>query len=353
MLNLSDTKLKSIVASDLSPLDARNQVSAQYTQLAKDFANDPEWQTNQPAATSRLLSYTDLLAAKLMQAFAADKTISDTFLANVWPETVANDGTHSAIGFNLNRDGSNLAMFTISNPLDSEASLVANNLPTLLQVTAKEQSDLGYADQELTALSNMIKSLYTANYTFKQLDDTVLQPVDQLTFKTKYDNNVTISSHAHVVEAGNIELQVALNPHDVVTGYHVFDDAGHDWMDLGSEEVGATDFTWESTTIPEELVGNDLELQVAVRSINNAPALDELFVIASSNAILMRQLAGDGRYELALPNKQSLTVTVNPQTDTVTLHYPESTVQIYELNQLYPFLGEWLKSVSPKKPAFN
>jgi len=353
MLNLQDAKLQSIITSDLTPAQARTQISAHYNHINKQFLADPKWETNHLAATSRLASYTDLLAAKLMQAFAADNAIADSFLAAVWTETSANDATHSAIRFTLNTETGNQALLTISNPLADDAKLVADNLPTLIQVTAKEHDDLGYSDADLAALSALIKALYTANYTFKHLDDTVLQPVDQLTFPTKYNNAAPLATHVEVKQAGALQLDLALNAQDVVVGYHVLDDEGHDWMDLGSEAITPSSFSWASTTIPDELVGHNLELQVIVRSATNVPALDELFVIASNNAILMRQLPGDGQYQLALPNKQNLTVSVNPKTDTLTLHYPESTVQIMELNQQYPFLGEWLKTVSPKKPAFN
>ncbi|WP_162208331.1 hypothetical protein [Lacticaseibacillus saniviri] len=117
---------------------------------------------------------------------------------------------------------------------------------------------------------------------------------------------------------------------------------------MGTEDLTKTTFSWASTTIPDELVDHNLTLQLNLRSSNNSPALDELFVTASNNAILMRQLPGNGHYELVLPNKQPLTVQVDPKSDTLKLGYPENTIQIIELNKQYPFIGDWLKQVLPK-----
>ncbi|OAU77066.1 hypothetical protein PY68_05015, partial [Lacticaseibacillus rhamnosus] len=83
------------------------------------------------------------------------------------------------------------------------------------------------------------------------------------------------------------------------------------------------------------------------------PALDELFVIASSNAILMRQGSHQGVYELPLPNQKLFTVMVNPDNNMIYLKYPDPETQVIELNRQYPFIGEWLKAVLPQKRAFN
>ena len=85
----------------------------------------------------------------------------------------------------------------------------------------------------------------------------------------------------------------------------------------------------------------------------NSPALDELFVIASSNAILMRQGSHQGVYELPLPNQKLFTVMVNPDNNMIYLKYPDPETQVIELNRQYPFIGEWLKAVLPQKRAFN
>ena len=55
--------------------------------------------------------------------------------------------------------------------------------------------------------------------------------------------------------------------------------------------------------------------------------------------------AGDkvDEYELTLPNKQVLGLSISAPQQAIRLHYPEPTLHVYELIKQYDFLGDWLK----------
>lgn len=352
MLNYQNKDLQTIATSALSAKDARIKITEHYAHAFHKQENSALWAQNEAALANLTTSYTTLLADKLYQALVALPGLNHKFAERLWLAPQIRTSGHSQITLYLASADANLELLVIDSPLLDSATLVARNLPTLLQVTAKEEADLPFDDNELSALSLLIKALYDADFAFKTVDETVLQPVDGLTFKTKYDTTRTIEAAKLVAKAGDLTLGVDLDGAAPIA-FHVLDDAGHDWMDLGTEAQDADAFSWASTTIPEELVGHQLTLQVVVHAGENAPALDELFVIASNHAILMRQGKQPGSYDLALPNHQALSVVTNEAADTITLHYPETDVQIMELNHQYPFIGEWLKVVLPQKRAFN
>lgn len=350
MLNFKDQELTKIVTAELPAKAARDAITIAYSKRMAFLRNDPLWQGNLPAIQAETLSYTALMADKLLEALRASAKIDSTFSQRLWFEPKVGDGDHSTITINLASPDKNIELLTIDGALTPNGRLVAKNLPTLLQVTAKEP-DLGYTDAEVQALAAMIKVLYTADLTFATIDETVLQPVDGLSFATKFDSSKPLSTTVEIKSSGNIKLSVSLD-HGTVVGYQVLDDNGHDWKDLGADDTADDVLTWASTTIPGELVGAHLTLRVNVRTAENSPALDELFVIASSNAILMRQ-AGNGAYALDLPNHNVLNIKLDTENDRIILHYPEQTVHVMELNHQYPFLGEWLKAVLPQRRAFN
>lgn len=352
MLNYSDHRLQGIATTHLSAKDARIKITESYAEAFTKRQNSAIWAQNEQALGSLTLSYTSLLADKLQEALVALPDLHPAFAERLWFAPEIRTSGHSQITIYLATDSDNLPLLVIDSPLLDKATLLARNLPTLLQVTAKDDSQVQFDDAQLTALSVLIKGLYAADYGFKTVDETVLQPVEGLTFKTKYDNTTTLVTSKHVDKAGDLSISRDLAGAQLVS-FHVKDDAGHDWLDLGTDSQDGDLFTWASTTIPEELVGHALTLEVTVRAGEIAPALDELFVIASNHAILMRQGKSAGSYDLALPNHKSLTVVSNADGDTITLHYPEPDVQVLELNHQYPFLGEWLKAVLPQKRAFN
>lgn len=351
MLNFKDKEVIDIITSELEPAEARRRVTIKSEEDSKKTSNDPIWAQNEFACANQLLAYTELLADKFTQALSDVQGLAGTdFAKRLWLQAVAPNATHTTIVFFLATPENNRELFTLVDPLRTDGRLVSSNLPTLEQITAKD-SELDFSDEEITALIVLIKEMYAAGYGFRSVDETVLQPVDGLSFNTKFDTSKPVTASKDVTAAGNIVLHVHVP--GPVAAYQVVDDEGHDWMDLGSDKLDHGDFIWESTSIPEELVGHELTLQVAARSVDNVPAMDELFVIASSNAILMRETGNNGEYALSLPNHQDLTVRVDASANTVTLAYPNSTTQIIELDNQYPFLGEWLKAVLPKKPAFN
>jgi hypothetical protein len=352
VLNYNDQEITSIITSNLDIAEARTRITVKSDATLEKLRNSELWATNTAMQTSALLDFTALLASKIYQDLSDNGTLKQSkFMDALWLKPVVPDTEHTTIVFFQATPEGNKELFTIVDPLRTDGRLVASNLPTLIQITSKNDDALGYSDSEVTALIAMVKELYTTGYTFRTVDETVLQPVDGLTFATKFDTSRPIKASATVQEAGDIRLAATIN--GTVAGYHVFDEENHDWMDLGTDTRDGDQFVWESTSIPEDLVGQKLTLAVSVQSVDNVPAMDELFVIASSNAILMRESVNPGEYSLSLPNHKDLSVRVNPLSGTVTLGYPEPTTQIIELDNQYPFLGEWLKSVLPKKPAFN
>ncbi|WP_127849101.1 hypothetical protein [Lacticaseibacillus hulanensis] len=352
MLNYNDQEITSIITSDLDIAESRTRITVKSDATIDALKNSELWSTNTSAQTGVLLDFTTLLASKIYQNLSDTNGLGDSaFFKQLWLKPVVPDTEHTTIVFFQATPDGNKELFTIVDPLRTDGRLVASNLPTLLQITSKNDDAVTYTDEELTALIALVKELYTAGYGFRTVDETVLQPVDGLTFATKFDTSLPVKAFATVQEAGDIRLAATIN--GTVAGYHVYDEDNHDWMDLGTDTRDGDQFIWESTSIPEELVGQQLTLAVSVQSVDNVPAMDELFVIASSNAILMRESTNPGEYSLDLPNHKSLTVRVNPMSGTVTLGYPEPTTQIIELDNQYPFLGQWMKSVLPKKPAFN
>lgn len=351
MLNYNDKEILSIVTSPLEPAEARRRITIKCDAETKARADDPLWAANDFALADQLLAYTELLGNKLYQALNSVKDLEGSdFMNRLWIQSVAPNSSHTTLVFFLAGQDNNQELFTVVDPLTTDGHLVSSNLPTLDQITADDVK-LDYSDGEISALVILIKEMYAAGYSFRDISETVLQPVDGLTFNTKFDTSKPTTTSQQVVTAGNLVLQVPIS--GTVAGYHVLDENNHDWMDLGSDRMEGDQFIWESTSIPDELVGQTLTLAVSVRSVENVPAMDELFVIASSNAILMRETATPGEYSLSLPNHRDLTVRVDPEANTVSLAYGNPEAQIIELNKQYPFLGQWLKAVLPKKPAFN
>lgn len=351
MLNYRDQTLQTIIASDLTAQEARKKLSAAYYQAAKQRQSDATWQGNQPALMALTQSYTTLLADKLFQAITEVKALHPDFIKRLWLNAQTPEPDHSVITFYLASETENIALLTLQNPLTHEGHLKAENLPTLAQMTHSGEEALQYSAEDVNALSVLVKILYTADYRFNTIDETVLQPIDGLAFETKYDDTSIIAVDQPVAQPGEFTISTPLHGASVIS-YQVLDEENHNWLDLGSDSHEDDHFTWSSTTIPEELVGHALTLHLTVRAGENVPALDELFVIASNNAILMRPV-GANQYALDLPNHNVLTVEAPADDARLHLAYPEATAQIIELNADYPFFGEWLKTVLPQKRAFN
>ena len=353
MLNLNDTHLAALIAKPLNVSQLRQQISTAYQTEADRLADSPLWGSNDDALTALLASYTGLMRDKLYQTLQNIAAIPTNFLQTLWFKDTTSDPHHSEITLIHATEEDNQPLITIVDPLSPSATLKAFNLPTLLQITASDSNALPYDADEIKALSALTKALNQGGYQFATIDETVLQPINGLHFKTRFDNLKPLVAKKTVVKAGEFSIQTNLDRDSKVLDYQVLDEDGHDWKDLGSEEVKGDRFEWASTTIPEELVNHHLKLVVRVSAGTNSPALDELFVIASSNAILMRQGSHQGVYELPLPNQKLFTVMVNPDNNMIYLKYPDPETQVIELNRQYPFIGEWLKAVLPQKRAFN
>ncbi|KRM86602.1 hypothetical protein [Lacticaseibacillus thailandensis] len=352
MLNLNDKETIEIITTQMEAAQARTRITLKYEERVNDFSNSDVWSANVTAQTNLLHEFTELLANKLVQSFNATEGLHETeFMDRFWLKTSADDAEHSTITAFLANKGDNHELLSIVNPLSTDGYLQATDLPTLLQITAQDGPKVDYTEAELKALSALTKALYATGYRFRGVDETVLQPVAGLTFGTKFDNAAPLTNSATITEPGNVRLFVETD--DPVASFHVYDDEGHDWMDLGAASEPGNGLAWESTTIPDELVGSNLTLSVNVHSDQNVPALDELFVTAANNAVLMRETDREGQYVLALPDHNDLTVTVDAEQGNISLGYPDATVQVLELVHNYPFLGTWLRGVLPKRPAFN
>ncbi|WP_461225153.1 hypothetical protein [Lacticaseibacillus suihuaensis] len=349
MLNLEDQSLQKLVTTTMDAKAARQAVTKAYKARIHAMRNDSLWQANLPAMEAVTRSYTTLLAEKLLAALRADSHLDKTFAARLWFDATVGDADHSTITLYLAGPDSNQELLAIDGPFTQDAKLKAKNLPTLLQVTAEDPT-LDYTDAEVTALIALIKCLYTADFAFTTIDETVLQPVAGLSFKTRYTNVRTLNV-TKTVANHTATLTVPLT-NASVTAFSVLDDHKHDWADAGAANQDAQAFAWTGADLPEELEGQNLKLVAQVRTGENSPALDELFVIASANAILMRQ-GQPGNYSLDLPNHAQLSIQVDPDSDALTLQYPEPTRQLIELNHTYPFIGEWLKAILPSRRAFN
>lgn len=353
MLNLNDAHLAALITKPLTVAQARQQIGTAYQQEADRLANSPLWESNDEALTALLASYTNLLGNKLYQALQNLTSIPTPFLQTLWLQDTTADAHHSEIAVIQTTQDDNNTLLTIVDPLSDDAKLKAVNLPTLLQITAADSNAMTYDAETVKALSALAKALNQGGYRFTTVDETVLQPVNGLSFKTRFDNLKPLVAKKAVIKAGDFSIGTSLDQDAKVLGYQVLDEDGHDWQDLGSEEIKNDRFEWASTTVPQELVNHRLKLIIRVSAGSNSPALDELFVIASNNAILMRQGANAGVYELPLPNQKIFTVMINPANNMVYLKYPDPETQIIELNHQYPFIGEWLKAVLPQKRAFN
>lgn len=352
MLNLNDKETLDIITTQMEAATARTRTTLKYEERVNQFSSSPVWSANDTAQTNLIHEFTELLANKLVQSFNATQGLHETdFMDRFWLQSTATDSEHSTITAFLASDGDNHELMSIIDPLSTDGYMVATNLPTLLQITAQDGPQIDYSESEMKALSALTKALYATGYQFRSVDETVLQPVAGLTFGTKFDNDNPLTNSATITEPGNVRLFVETD--DPVASFHVYDDEGHDWMDLGAASEPGDGLAWESTTIPDELVGSNLTLSVNVHSDQNVPALDELFVTAANNAILMRETTREGQYVLALPDHNDLTVTVDAEQGNISLGYPDATVQVVELVHNYAFLGTWLRGVLPKRPAFN
>lgn len=134
-------------------------------------------------------------------------------------------------------------------------------------------------------LSALTCALNLRGYQFATIAETVLQPINGYYFKTRLANLKPLVAKKTVVMPGEFSIQTNLARDSMLLDTQVLDVHGQAWMHLGSVQVMRARLAWASTTIPVQLVNHHLCLVVRVSAGTNSPALDELFVIASSNAI--------------------------------------------------------------------
>lgn len=344
MLNFKQPQLRDIIKAPAAIAKSRKALIDLYRQKRQLLTDDAHWAHNTAALAEFGASYTRLFMDKLWECFNEAEIIGDSeLLAHLWLQVNQQDhGT--AINVNYADDqGANHLLFTIDQPMQTQAHLTAHQLPQLADLNAEEPHYL-LTDKMFPALLKMINLLYEADLKFLSPQETILQPVNGLHFNIQFPETKTMTSTLKV--SNNVATPVKINleiNHYAVRHYQVTDESDNDVTDLGKTNLSKQGtFSWQAKHLPE-LTNQTLTLTVEAVAIDALPCLDDLFVLASSHNILMRTGQDNGHYQLELPNKQALGLDVDSVAETLTLQYPDENTQIYELCKTYPFLGQWLE----------
>ncbi|MFD0898219.1 hypothetical protein [Loigolactobacillus binensis] len=344
MLNFKQPQLRDVIEAPADIAAARTSLAHLYQQKRQLFTDKAHWAHNSAAVYEFGASYTRLFMDKLWEAFNDDPVIGDSpLLDHLWLQVVQQDhGTAVNINY-ADEAGTNHLLLSIDQALNMQAHLTAHELPVLADFTATKPQYL-LTEKMFPALLQLIKLLYAAKLHFLSPKETVLQPVAGLHFGVKFPDAKTFTATLKV--SNNVAVPVKINVeigHYDVRSFKVSDETDNDVTTVGKPQVSAGGtFSWEAQHLPE-LTNQTLTLTVEAVAIDTLPCLDNLFVTASGNNILMRTGAQVGSYQLELPNQKELGLTVNSQDETLTLHYPDTDTQIYELSKTYPFFGEWLE----------
>lgn len=340
MINYNQPKVHDIIDSNAAINDIRQEIMTIYGSTLLNLNDKPQWQTNAAALANNAAEFSRILMNKIYEICCDDEIISNSELfEHLWIETVVN-GAAPQIKFNYaNNDSRNTLLFTINHPIDQQGHLEADNLPTIDDIAP---AALPFNDNDYAALIRLIKLLYTADYRFTTAIETILQPVDGLTFKTVFPplQNTATSQEIHSNDEP-ISLKVNVGNNDIAS-YEVIMN-GKNIADSGNAQLTSDGtFIWERDS-DDDLADQTITLSVNFVSTDHLPALDDLFIAASMSGVLMR--AGDkvDEYELTLPNKQVLGLSISAPQQAIRLHYPEPTLHVYELIKQYDFLGDWLK----------
>lgn len=344
MLNFKQPQLRDVIEAPADIEQVRTDLARLYQQKRQLYTDKAHWVHNDDALFEFGASYTRLFMDKLWEAFNDDELIGDSaLLDHLWLQVVQQEhGTVVNVNY-ADESGDNYLLFSIDQALHMQAHLTAHELPVLADINNEAQ---GYMINEkmFPALLQMIKLLYVADLHFLSPKETVLQPVNNLHFGVKFPDAKIFTATLKV--SNNVATPVKINVeigHYDVRSFNVVDETGNDVTTIGKPHVSAGGtFSWEAQHLPE-LTNQTLTLTVEAVAIDTLPCLDNLFVIASGNNILMRTGAQVGSFQLELPNEQELGITVDSQDETLTLHYPDADTQIYELSKTYPFFGKWLE----------
>ncbi|MBU3851605.1 MAG: hypothetical protein H9901_02790 [Candidatus Paralactobacillus gallistercoris] len=340
MINYNQPKIHDIIDSKAPISDIHREITSIYGSALLNLNDKPQWQTNAAALANNAAEFGRILMNKIHEMCCNDELISNSNLfEHLWMQTDINGATPQ-IKFNYANDkSSNILLFTINHPIDQQGHLQAENLPTIYDI---QPAALPLDDNDYAALIRLIKQLYTADYHFNTAVETILQPVDGLTFNTVFPPVQAISASQEIHSNDEpISLKVNVGSNDIAN-YEVMVN-GKNIADTGDAQL--TDdgtFIWERDS-DDDLADQTLTLSVNYVSTDHLPALDDLFIAASMNGILMRASDQADEYELTLPNNQILGLTISAPRQAIRLHYPEPTLHVYELIKQYDFLGEWLK----------
>ncbi|KRK33208.1 hypothetical protein [Loigolactobacillus bifermentans] len=341
MLNFKQPELRDVIAAPANIGKLRQTLRQLYQRQRQYSLDQQQWLENEAAFNELEASYTRILADKIWEAFEAETTIEKTDLfQHIWISVTAVN--EISINYASTDGQTNRVLLTINDALTKTAYLQAKHLPTLNQ----DLTDYFLGAEALTPLITMIKLLYKAGLTFQTPQETILQPVDDLSFLVTFPEpktftkEILVSDNVH--EPARFDLELA--PY-ALQHFEVTDDEDNDITDLGHVTVTpAGELTWRASAkdLPD-LLNHQLTLTATAVNIDALPCLEDLFVTASNEGILMRTGDKLGQYQLVLTEDQQLGLQVNANDLTLTLSYPDSETHIYELDRTYPFLIKWLE----------
>ncbi|KRN27994.1 hypothetical protein IV38_GL001835 [Lactobacillus selangorensis] len=347
MLNFKEKDLRAAVETPQSIGDTRQALTDLYHQRLNYLSGKAQWTTNDQALFELNCSYSRLLLDRIWEAYTDNDTIKDSeLLDHTWLQVRGSTSNWVSLDVNYATEDHNTTLFSIQQPLTERAVLAAHNLPTL----TKKGDEFMLPESDYEPLIQMIKLLYKADYRFTSARETILQPVNNLTFPVVFNQPKNFTATEQVGTNVNklIHLDTQIGRYDV-RSFKVVDEDGNNVTKEGKPQISASGlFTWKAENIAP-LLDHELTLTVVGVETESLPSLDKLFISAANNSILMKTGDTMSSYRLELPNKKTLGVSVDARSESLVLHYPDDETQVYELIKQYPFLGEWLNDVIIKK----
>ena len=340
MINYNQKDIQNIITSNLNLIDIRKNISNVYGKSLLKLSGRPQWQSNPRFLTNISADFSRILMNKIYELFCNNEKISNSsFFKHLWTETTI-DGVSPKININYSdNNGNNVCLFEINHPIDKNGYLKSKNLPTLFNIN---KNKISLNKDDLHILSYIIKILYNSNYKFKDALETVFQPINGLTFKISFpkSKNITLkkeihSNDEHIKLETNIGLNDISNYEVIVNNKNIANTGNAKLTENGT-------FIWERDS-DDELLNKVITLTISFVSIEHLPALDDLFIMASKNDVLMTTGNDIDEYFLTFKDKKVLKITVSAPQQSLTLNYPDKNIQLSEMIQQYNFLKEWLK----------
>ncbi|PLC31987.1 hypothetical protein C0Q89_15020, partial [Lacticaseibacillus rhamnosus] len=128
--------------------------------------------------------------------------VTTNVLKTVWFKGATSGPHYSKITLIQGNEAGNQSRLSLDDPLSPSATLKDVNLPTLLQSTASDSNSLPYDADDIKTLAALTKALTHGGYQFATIDATILQPINGLHFKTRFDNLTPTDPKKTVVKPG-------------------------------------------------------------------------------------------------------------------------------------------------------